>query len=564
MADALGIDLGTTYTAAAVVRDGRAEMVTLGNRAAAVPSLLFLREDESILVAEAAERRGVAEPQRLAREFKRRVGDTTPIVLGPSPYSAERLSAQLLRWVVDEVARVEGGVPSAIAVGHPANWGAYKVDLMRQALSLAGIGDAYLIAEPVAAAVQYASMERMETGELIAVYDLGGGTFDAAVLRRTDDGFEVLGQPQGIERLGGIDFDDAIVAHVRRSLGARADELDADDTAGLSLRAQLRAECMAAKEALSSDADTTIRVALPSGAADVRITRAEFEAMVRPPLRETINALSRAIENAGVQPSDLRAVLLVGGSSRIPLVAEMVAAELGRPVAVDAHPKHAVALGAALYAYDRAHETTAGEPPGAPPPPPVPPETPGEPARGASRSRRGLVIVGAALLVLLLAAGGVWALSRDDGEGGASSSETTAPGSTTGDTSTPTSAEHTCTTESGRCAFIDGISVDGDHYVVDYSTIGYEPLMAENGGSEHDHHVHFFFDTFAIDQAGTNAPEGRVGVWTVWDLPSADGEYRFDQAKLSDRGEANKLCIGVADSAHGIDPSFGDCVDLPA
>jgi molecular chaperone DnaK (HSP70) len=78
------------------VRNGRAEIVTLGNRAAAIPSLVFLRDDESILVGEAAERRGIGEPTRLAREFKRRVGDTTPIVLGPSPYSAERLSAQLL------------------------------------------------------------------------------------------------------------------------------------------------------------------------------------------------------------------------------------------------------------------------------------------------------------------------------------------------------------------------------------------------------------------------------------------------------------------------------------
>src|SRR5262245_6689107 len=212
---ALGIDLGTTFTAASVWRDGHAEIASLGSRAAAIPSVVLLREDETFVTGESADRRGLTEPHRVAREFKRRLGDTTPILLGGVPYSAEALMARLLRSVLDEVSTREGGPPSATCVSHPANWGPYKTDLLRQAVRLAGL-DAGLdrpvryTTEPEAAAVFYARQQRIEPGAVVAVYDLGGGTFDAAVLRKTADGFGILGQPEGIERLGGIDFDAAV------------------------------------------------------------------------------------------------------------------------------------------------------------------------------------------------------------------------------------------------------------------------------------------------------------------------------------------------------------------
>jgi len=96
----LGIDLGTTFTAAALVRDERAEVVALGNHAATIPSMVFLREDDNVLIGDAAERRGLQEPARLAREFKRRLGDSAPIMLDRSPFSAERLMAAMLRQIV--------------------------------------------------------------------------------------------------------------------------------------------------------------------------------------------------------------------------------------------------------------------------------------------------------------------------------------------------------------------------------------------------------------------------------------------------------------------------------
>ena len=123
--------------------------------------------------------------------------------------------ANLLRAVLEQTAAEQGGPADRVAITHPANWGPYKIDLLTQAVRLADLPSADLLTEPQAAAIYYASSERVEPGETVAVYDLGGGTFDAAVLRRTDGGFEIIGEPEGIERLGGIDFDEAVFAHVR-------------------------------------------------------------------------------------------------------------------------------------------------------------------------------------------------------------------------------------------------------------------------------------------------------------------------------------------------------------
>jgi molecular chaperone DnaK len=345
---AVGIDIGTTYTAAAVWRDGRAEIVPLGSHSAAIPSVVFARSDGSFLAGESAGRRGLSEPNRVAREFKRRLGDTSPILLGGTPYSAAALTARMLRSVLDVVSGREGGPPESICVTHPAHWGPYKMDVLRQVVRLADIDQPVrFTTEPQATADYYAHQQRLEPGAVMAVYDLGGGTFDAAALRRTADGFDLIGEPEGIERLGGLDFDDAIFAHVAASVGGALEQIDKKDPAAA---ARLRDECVQAKEVLSEDTDTTIPVLLPAVSTEVRLTRSELEEMVRPSIQESIEALRRAISSAGYAPQALRSVLLVGGSSRMPIVARMVTEELGRPVAVDANPKHAVALGAAWQA----------------------------------------------------------------------------------------------------------------------------------------------------------------------------------------------------------------------
>ncbi|HEX5946622.1 MAG TPA: Hsp70 family protein [Acidimicrobiales bacterium] len=400
----LGIDLGTTYTAAAV-HDGsprRApEVVTLGERGPTVPSVLCLQPDGGFVAGDAAERHAVTDPQRIARQFKRRLGDPTPLQVGDASVPAEVLTGRLLAWVVDTVVRSRGGQqPDSIALTHPANWGPYKRDLLEKAAEIAGLSRVVLVTEPQAAAISYASQERVEEGAVVAVYDLGGGTFDAAVLRKEPDGgFTILGSPEGIERLGGIDIDAALFARVTEAVGDAYENLDPDDPQALAAVSRLRIDCTQAKEGLSLDNEIRVPVLLPTVQSEVRVTRSELEEMIRPTLAETVTALERALRSASLSPSEVDHVLLVGGSSRVPLVSQLVSSGLGRPVAVDAHPKHAVALGAAIVAA-RAVGALAATSRSLPPPPgasgapgsrPAPPSSPAaaaatSPAAGAAHA----------------------------------------------------------------------------------------------------------------------------------------------------------------------------------
>ena len=359
----LGVDLGTTFVAAAVARGSRVEMVTLGDRTVVTPAVVYARDDDSLVTGEAANRRAVSSPERVGREFKRRLGDPTPVMLGGAPHAVTSLLAALLKDTVAKVTETEGGPPANVVLTHPANWGPYRRELFEEVPQLAGVPQARMITEPEAAAAHYAAARHLGDGDTVAVYDLGGGTFDATVLRKRGAGIDILGSPEGIERLGGVDFDDAILAHINFSSGGALSELDlSNPQTGIAL-ARLRQDCIAAKEALSVDTEAAIPVFLPNRHFDVRLTRGEFEDMIRAQIESTIGALTRTLRSARVEPADLNAVLLVGGSSRIPLVAQMITAALNRPTLVDAHPKYAVALGAATLAAEPARRARTFRPP---------------------------------------------------------------------------------------------------------------------------------------------------------------------------------------------------------
>jgi len=375
----LGVDLGTTYTAAAIYRDGRAECVPLGVSNLSVPSVLFLREDDTVLVGVDAVRRGITEPDRVARNFKRRFGDDVPIWIGDRDVTPQQLAGVLLGWVVDTVTAREGGPPAHVTLTHPATWREHRTALLVEAAEEAGLTDVGLVAEPVAAAAFYASTERLETDALLAVYDLGGGTFDATVVRKTPGGFVVEGQPLGDPDLGGADFDQAVMDHVASVLGAAWRNLDLEDPAVLAALAQVREHAVAAKEQLSADTEASVPVVLPTVVREVRITRGEFETAVRIPILRSVDLLEQAIEVAGVTRADIRTALLVGGSSRIPLISRLISSQLDLDVGIDAHPKFAVCLGAAILAGARLEAAAPAGPSPVGPPEPPPLEEPWPP-----------------------------------------------------------------------------------------------------------------------------------------------------------------------------------------
>jgi YVTN family beta-propeller protein len=391
----LGVDLGTTFVAAALAVDGRVEMFTLGDRTVVTPAVVYLREDGTLVCGDVAARRAMSEPDQVGREFKRRLGDPTPVMLGGVPHPVTSLLGALLDDVITRVTETQGAKPESVVLTHPANWGPYRRELFDEVPDVAGLNAPRTVTEPEAAAAHYAASRQLSDGEIIAVYDLGGGTFDATVLRKHASGIEILGTPEGIERLGGIDFDESILSHINYVTGGALTDLDMNDPhTGVAL-ARLRQDCVLAKEALSVDTETTIPVFLPHRHFDVTLTRSEFEAMIRAPIESTIGTLVRTLRWAKVDPTQLSAVLLVGGSSRIPLVSQVISETLGRPTVVDAHPKYAVALGAATLAMAGA-DTAPGGGTGAgtvvDDPSPRPPAHPGDTGRvsasplGADRS----------------------------------------------------------------------------------------------------------------------------------------------------------------------------------
>ena len=327
MSYVVGIDLGTTSTVAAVCRPGgTAQVVPLEGAAGAVPSAVYLGADGTFLVGEAAQRRELSDPGHVVRDLTRRVGDPTPLLVGRQPVSPDELAARFLVRVVDDVAKRESGVAARVAVTHPAGWGPHRLGALHAALAEQGLGSATLIPEPVAAATGYAASARVEPGATVGVYDLGGGRCGATVLRRGPDGFTVVGSPDGVERFGGADLDEVVLAHVREALGPAWEELDPTDPEVLAAVADLRRAATAAKEALSHDTEVLIPVVLPGVRTQVRLGRAEFEEMIRPALVETAESVRRALDGAGMSAADLAALVLVGGSSRIPLVPQLLKA----------------------------------------------------------------------------------------------------------------------------------------------------------------------------------------------------------------------------------------------
>jgi molecular chaperone DnaK len=362
----LGIDLGTTVTAAATATGEKVRIAPLGPRASTMSSVVLVDDGADpadplagLVVGEAAERRAILTPERLVRALRRHVGDADPLVVEGTTYLIEDLLAAVLQHVVGQVTGDEGGAPAGIAVGHPAHWGDGRRDVLDRAIERADLGDVDVVTvgEPEAVAVHHAAGTAVAPGSVVAVYDLGGGTFDTALLRRTGDGrepresghgtgWEVIGRPEGLD-LGGMDLDEAVFGHVAAAVGSALEDLDPDDPPTVAALARLRQECTQAKETLSLETETTIPVALPTVQTEVRLTRAELETLIRPSLEKTVTALRRAVRSAEVDAGQVTAVLLAGGSARIPLVADLVRSELGRAVALEPVPQHGVALGAA-------------------------------------------------------------------------------------------------------------------------------------------------------------------------------------------------------------------------
>ncbi|HZG91161.1 MAG TPA: Hsp70 family protein [Pseudonocardia sp.] len=399
---ALGVDIGTSYCAGAVAVGDRVEILEVGGERR-VPSTVLLDEDGRLLAGAHARSAAARSPDRAERNPKLYIGRAPMLLGGEAVTAADAIAALLSLFVHEARRRHDGTDPAEVVVTHPVAWtDGQRAELAEAATRVLPGSGVTLLAEPVAAAVHYLH-EGGTAGERFAVYDLGGGTFDTAVLAAGRSGFHVVGRPGGDPDIGGEAFDRLVYAHFGAQLAHASPEWweqvrTSPERRWLAAAAELLAESRAAKEALT-DLDTTSRY-VAGADADVRMTRAELDELIEPDVRRTALLLAETVAVAG---GALRGVFLAGGASRIPLVERTLRQAHGGLVRTWQDPKVVVALGAARWARQRLAAGHARPPTG--------------PRASGRRARAPFVVLADAVLDARVAAGGVCTLSAPDGPG---------------------------------------------------------------------------------------------------------------------------------------------------
>ena len=324
MTYSLGVHLGTTSVAAAVAQGTRTEMVGLGERSVVAAAAVYLRPDGVLIVGDPAARRHHLDPERVVRQVRRRLGDPTPILLGGVGFDASVLLARMVTDVVSRVSAARGYPPEMVVLSRPASWGPFRRELFDNVSQLAGLPESRTITAAEAAAAHYGAVRRIADNEVVAVLHLGGGTCEVTVLRKTPNGFVVLGAPESMERLGGTNIDEALLNYIDHATDNALADLDITNRSTAAMLARLHRDCALAKEALSFDDDAVVPVFLPDRQVDVRLTRATLEGLASPVLEATAGVFRQALDAADVTARDLGAVLLTGGSTRVPLLGRMI------------------------------------------------------------------------------------------------------------------------------------------------------------------------------------------------------------------------------------------------
>ncbi len=348
MSKIIGIDLGTTNSCVAVMEGGEAVVIPNAEGARTTPSVVAFAKNGERMVGQVEKRQAITNPDRTISSIKREMGSNYKVNIDNKAYTPQEISAMILQKLKADAEAYLGGTVTEAVITVPA----YFTDAQRQATKdagrIAGLDVKRIINEPTAAALAY-GLDK-ENDQKIMVYDLGGGTFDVSILEIGDGVIDVLATA-GNNRLGGDDFDKCITDYmVQEFKKTEGIDLSSDKVA----MQRLREAAEKAKVELSGV--TTSNINLPYITADatgpkhldITLTRAKFNELTHHLVEKTMGPVKQALSDSGLQPSDITKVLLVGGSSRIPAVQEMVKTLVGKEGFKGINPDECVALGAAI------------------------------------------------------------------------------------------------------------------------------------------------------------------------------------------------------------------------
>jgi molecular chaperone HscC len=351
----LGIDLGTTNSAAAVYRDGEAVLVPNSLGDFLTPSAVALAQDGSILTGMAARERMVTEPLAARTLFKRTMGTQVRHKLGRREFSSEELSALVLRALKADAEAFTGEPAERAVITVPAYFNDKQRKATRRAGELAGFTVERLINEPTAAALAYGIHEMDEESPFL-VFDLGGGTFDVSIVEIFDGVIEVRSSA-GDNRLGGEDFNTALGQLALERIGGRDWKAIADPR----FEEVLRDAAERARRRLSDASEALFGFVWEGERHEVRIDADAFEEKVAPLIERLREPVIRSLRDGGVKVGELSEIVMVGGATRMPAVRRAATRMFGRFPATRVHPDHAVALGAAIQGALKARDAALKE-----------------------------------------------------------------------------------------------------------------------------------------------------------------------------------------------------------
>ncbi|MGV8134417.1 MAG: Hsp70 family protein [Mangrovibacterium sp.] len=353
----VGIDLGTSYSSICIInKEGKPEPVHVSTGLSiwgdnySLPSAVFA-ENGKLIVGQAAMVSRMKNLENFKSGFKRDLGQDIPYSLGDMKLMPQDLYRELfihLKKCAEEYA----GEPVDLAcITHPANYNSRKKELIINAAKKAGILNVVLIDEPTAAALYYCNDKKLDDGDKLLVYDFGGGTFDVALIEYQKGKFESLTPPIGVEHCGGIDIDRMIFDDlINRIPTGKISELKVNPVNLKRFRAKLNETSVKAKHHLSAADQYAEDIEIGFDYVNYEISRKRFNSMIGNLIEETMTCAGQIVRNAGMKFSEVDVLLLVGGTSRVPLVRERLELIADKNLQANLNPELAVSMGAALFA----------------------------------------------------------------------------------------------------------------------------------------------------------------------------------------------------------------------